>query len=69
VLPLIWFLGGFPLDPTQLYFFSAEHESQRVFNVFQFRGVILDKTFTAEVSEGFHIQHSLPDSLGPQYAT
>jgi hypothetical protein len=55
---LIWFLGRFPLDPTQLYFISAKHESQSVFNAFKFGGVLLDKSFTTEVSEGFHIQHS-----------
>ena len=57
-LGLIWFLGRFPLDPTQLYFISAKHESQSVFNAFKFGGVLLDKSFTTEVSEGFHIQHS-----------
>ena len=40
------------------YFFSAKYESQSVFNVFKFGGVLLDKSFTAEISEGFHIQHS-----------
>lgn len=70
---LIWFLGGFPLDPTHLYFFSTKHESQGVFNGFKFGGVLFDKRLTAEVAEGstFNIHCLIPYAFNMQrqYAT
>jgi hypothetical protein len=54
---LLRLYAGSLFDTIQFDFFGAKQEQQCFFNVLQFGGVFLDGSSTAEVLEGFDIQH------------
>jgi hypothetical protein len=54
---LIWFQAGFLFKALHLYTLSLKHDSQLIFEAFEFSGVFLDGSLTAEFAERFDIEH------------